>query len=233
MKKLILVSTLSIVFVQMFNLETQIVNACTPIIRTPEELFASSTIIARGTVVEFISATSTNSNGYLVIDNTAKLDINTYWKGNVGKDITIKSRNTPGYTCGPVFGENINGKDIIVYGTGTGNTFYVGWADFRIVDKKVLKELGKGYDPIETATVTPTPIAFKFNRNLTVGYSGEDVIELQTKLEYLGYLKIPQGTSKGFFGQLTRKALAEYQKANGIVPAVGYFGPITRQILNK
>ncbi len=233
MKKLILVSILLIVLVQMFILETQFVNACSPIIRTPEESFASSTIVARGTVVEFISATSTNSNGDLAIDNTAKLNIKTYWKGNVGKNITIKSSNIPGFSCGPVFGEKINGKDIIVYGTGMGNIFNVGFSDISTVDKKILKELGKGYDPIETTVVTPTPVTFKFNRNLTVGYSGEDVIELQTKLESLGYLKIPQGTAKGFFGQLTRKALAEYQEANGIVPAVGYFGPVTRQILNK
>lgn len=31
----------------------------------------------------------------------------------------------------------------------------------------------------------------------------------------------------GYFGPLTQRALAEYQSAHGISPAVGYFGPIT------
>jgi len=33
----------------------------------------------------------------------------------------------------------------------------------------------------------------------------------------------------GYFGALTRKALAEYQKTEGIKPAVGYFGPVTER----
>lgn len=37
----------------------------------------------------------------------------------------------------------------------------------------------------------------------------------------------------GFFGDLTRAALAEYQAANGIAPAAGYFGPITRAHLSS
>ena len=37
--------------------------------------------------------------------------------------------------------------------------------------------------------------------------------------------------STGFFGPMTQKALAEYQKANGITPATGYYGPKTRAFI--
>jgi peptidoglycan hydrolase-like protein with peptidoglycan-binding domain len=36
------------------------------------------------------------------------------------------------------------------------------------------------------------------------------------------------GNETTYFGSLTRSALAKFQKANGIAPAVGFFGPITR-----
>lgn len=66
-----------------------------------------------------------------------------------------------------------------------------------------------------------------YTRNLTMGSTGADVTNLQTFLEAQGHLTIPTGVSKGYFGSLTRSALAAYQTANGISPAVGYFGPIT------
>ncbi len=67
-----------------------------------------------------------------------------------------------------------------------------------------------------------------FTRDLTLGSTGADVIELQTWLEMKGMLMIPAGVSKGYFGALTQSALARYQASVGISPAVGYFGPITR-----
>lgn len=67
-----------------------------------------------------------------------------------------------------------------------------------------------------------------FVRNLTVGSTGTDVVALQSYLETKGFLTIPVGVSKGYFGPLTRSALARYQASVGIAPAVGYFGPITR-----
>ncbi len=70
-----------------------------------------------------------------------------------------------------------------------------------------------------------------FSRNLSVGASGSDVISLQDFLETGGFLKMPQGVAKGYFGQLTRKALIAYQTSVRI-SATGYFGPITRGRLN-
>jgi peptidoglycan hydrolase-like protein with peptidoglycan-binding domain len=68
---------------------------------------------------------------------------------------------------------------------------------------------------------------FTYTRNLTMGSTGADVVALQTYLETKGFLTIPVGVSKGYFGPLTRGALASFQASMGIAPPVGYFGPIT------
>lgn len=69
---------------------------------------------------------------------------------------------------------------------------------------------------------------YTYTRDLTLGSTGADVVELQTMLVAKGNLVMPAGVSKGYFGALTKTALAAYQAANGISPAAGYFGSITR-----
>jgi len=75
-----------------------------------------------------------------------------------------------------------------------------------------------------------------FSRDLTIGFVGEDVRDLQKLLNKLGYIVSVSGPGSvgnetSMFGALTQAALIKYQKENGIVPAVGYFGPITRASL--
>ncbi len=65
-----------------------------------------------------------------------------------------------------------------------------------------------------------------YTRDLTVGSRGDDVSSLQQTLISKGYLKISAPT--GYFGPLTRTALAAWQAARGVSPAAGYFGPKTR-----
>lgn len=65
----------------------------------------------------------------------------------------------------------------------------------------------------------------KFARDLTVGSRGDDVRALQEQLVAQGYLDV---MPTGYFGELTKAALREYQKTKGISPAAGYFGPKTR-----
>lgn len=67
-----------------------------------------------------------------------------------------------------------------------------------------------------------------FVSNLSLGSTGTDVVTLQQYLVEKGYLEIPAGVPYGYFGPLTKSALAKWQSANGISPAVGYFGPISR-----
>lgn len=77
------------------------------------------------------------------------------------------------------------------------------------------------------STASAQTASCTFTRSLTLGSTGADVVALQTYLETKGYLVIPTGVSKGYFGALTQSALAKYQAAMGIAPAAGYFGPIT------
>ena len=79
-----------------------------------------------------------------------------------------------------------------------------------------------------TGTVTAA-----FARNLEFGMTGADVKALQQWLNANGYRVAESGagspgseTTK--FGGATKAALIKFQKAMGITPAVGYFGPKTR-----
>ena len=87
-------------------------------------------------------------------------------------------------------------------------------------------------------SVAPTIGAGTFTRSLGVGEKGNDVKTLQQFLNSKGFTVAKDGAgSPGFetstFGSATRAALIRFQKANGISPAVGYFGPLTRAAIIK
>lgn len=63
--------------------------------------------------------------------------------------------------------------------------------------------------------------------DLTVGSTGAQVVALQNSLVSGGYLTMPAGVSMGYFGSLTKSAVAKWQAAMGL-PATGYFGPLSR-----
>ena len=67
---------------------------------------------------------------------------------------------------------------------------------------------------------------------LTLGSTGAGVICLQTSLVAGGYLTMPAGVAMGYFGTLTQSAVAKWQAANGVMPSVGYFGPISMAKFN-
>jgi len=69
-----------------------------------------------------------------------------------------------------------------------------------------------------------------FVSDMTLGRSGGEVTNLQSFLISRGH-SIPAGAT-GYFGEQTRSALAQFQLQNGISPAVGYFGPLTRSKVN-
>jgi peptidoglycan hydrolase-like protein with peptidoglycan-binding domain len=66
--------------------------------------------------------------------------------------------------------------------------------------------------------------------DLTVGSRGEEVAMLQAWLSNAGFLDLGDGPY-GYFGSSTQSALANFQDSVGIVPSVGYFGPITRSYI--
>ncbi len=109
------------------------------------------------------------------------------------------------------------------------------------VTQSILSALGNatGITPTPAAAFTLTSSSntagtnVGYTRDLEIGMKGEDVRKLQKFLNANGYLITNIGDgSPGYetlyFGSLTQKALITYQKAKGISPAAGYFGPKTR-----
>ena len=70
--------------------------------------------------------------------------------------------------------------------------------------------------------------SYTFTKDLTRGSKGADVTALQQMLVSGGYLKMPTGVAYGYFGPLTKAAVAAWQTAKGISPTAGYFGPKSR-----
>jgi hypothetical protein len=86
-------------------------------------------------------------------------------------------------------------------------------------------------------TSSGTPSSFAFSQNLQFGMNNSDVRRLQIFLNARGFVIAASGAgSPGnettYFGSATRAALARFQAANRISPAVGYFGPTTRAFVN-
>jgi DNA-binding beta-propeller fold protein YncE len=72
------------------------------------------------------------------------------------------------------------------------------------------------------------------SRDLSFGKTGSDVRELQQYLNGTGFTVAASGAGSpgsetAYFGPATRSALARFQRAAGIAPAAGYFGPITKR----
>lgn len=82
---------------------------------------------------------------------------------------------------------------------------------------------------ISLAQAQSTPHIFK--NNLAIGSTGADVNALQQILIAKGFLTSVTAPT-GYFGSGTQAALKKFQVANGISPASGYAGPITRTFLD-
>ncbi len=94
-----------------------------------------------------------------------------------------------------------------------------------------------GVSEVYTVNVKKTD-KFLFTRDLKLGMVGNDVRELQKYLNNNGYKLTNAGAGApnnetNYFGRLTRQALIVFQKVNQIYPAVGYFGPITKGLINS
>lgn len=104
--------------------------------------------------------------------------------------------------------------------------------------------------PTETPTETPTQVTLPptvmpdtgtlgFSKNLQIGMHDPEVLELQKYLNAHSFPVAPEsepgstGHETDYFGSATKAAVAAFQTANNITPAVGFFGPITRAALAK
>ena len=81
---------------------------------------------------------------------------------------------------------------------------------------------------IAALTGGSTTAAGEITKDLTIGSRGDQVEILQKYLEDEGYLVMPAGVAYGYFGNLTKAAVAKWQADNGVAPAAGYFGSISR-----
>ncbi len=70
---------------------------------------------------------------------------------------------------------------------------------------------------------------YKFRRDLYIGISGDDVIELQKRFAREG---VASYAPTGYFGEKTKASAIAYQKKNGILPQLGFVGTKTRAVLN-
>lgn len=75
-------------------------------------------------------------------------------------------------------------------------------------------------------TTSQPAVCTTAKNDLTIGRSGPEVRDLQTFLISRGF-SIRAGAT-GYFGNQTQQALARFQGQQGIMPAIGYYGPLTR-----
>ncbi len=102
--------------------------------------------------------------------------------------------------------------------------------------------------PAPTPSTTPTtsistpPLSFvlapTFTKDLYLNLTDPEVKLLQVYLNTHGFPVASTGPGSlgnetNRFGTLTRAALIRFQKGNNITPAVGYFGPLTRVLVNS
>jgi peptidoglycan hydrolase-like protein with peptidoglycan-binding domain len=101
----------------------------------------------------------------------------------------------------------------------------------------IIAGLNANTAPTTPSTPTTVPALTTFTRDLQLGDTGSDVLALQQYLNTHGFIVAKNGAgSPGHetttFGPATEAALIKFQKAQGITPAVGYFGPMTRKEVN-
>lgn len=110
------------------------------------------------------------------------------------------------------------------------------YPDGRIVYLDIETTLASVLVPESTPTNTARQDSLSFDRNYKTGDIDPDIQRLQIFLNTHGFLLASTGPgSPGqettMFGARTRGALMRFQKAHDL-PATGYFGPLTRGLLN-
>jgi len=70
-------------------------------------------------------------------------------------------------------------------------------------------------------------------QDLALGASGQSVVVLQALLSEMGYLNVPVGIPLGYYGSMTKNAVAAYQARISVYPAVGYYGDTTKNAMRS
>ncbi|MFZ1075405.1 MAG: peptidoglycan-binding domain-containing protein [Minisyncoccia bacterium] len=91
--------------------------------------------------------------------------------------------------------------------------------------------------PSGVQTALQTGNSYTFLKNLQYRSTNVDVLQLQKYLNAHGFVLAQSGAGSprnetNYFGTKLYAALVKFQKSNGL-PATGYFGPLTRAVVNK
>lgn len=106
------------------------------------------------------------------------------------------------------------------------------FADFKWIPKENFKKPNVVAKEFKTEIYNPQENAlpiYIFTRDLFTGLQGEDVSKLQ---EFLKAEKVYDFDFTAIFDLKTKTALTNYQKANNLIPAKGYFDANTRNFVN-
>src|SRR3990167_2258388 len=90
-----------------------------------------------------------------------------------------------------------------------------------------IASLQASLEALQGGPSTTTSAQCNFTRSLTIGSNGSDVTCLQNYLTSTGHFTF-SGGSTGYFGSATKAAVASWQASNNVSPAVGFFGPISK-----
>jgi spore germination protein YaaH len=95
-----------------------------------------------------------------------------------------------------------------------------------------------GKKPIKISEEVNLKLNAPTGRDLVMNMTGEDVKQLQTLLNTLGFKVSSQGAGSpgnetNFFGPATRDALIRFQKKHNVTPAAGYYGPKTQLLMQS
>lgn len=111
-------------------------------------------------------------------------------------------------------------------------------ADLQAQISALLAQIAQLQAQLNQGGTSSGTACYSFSRSLTTGMTGSDVKDLQVFLNGRGYVVASSGAGSvgnesTYFGALTKAAVAKFQAANAISPAVGYFGPVTRAKVNS
>lgn len=156
---------------------------------------------------------------------------------SVNTSANIITCTTPSFSIFALFGELARSTGVQIIGPGAVGSSVQEQVAFLYKNNKnkEAEELKKQWPALFPQTSTEKKTAQKNQRNLYKGTKGQDVKALQVFLitQAVGpkSQKLKATGATGYFGQVTKDALIEFQKNKNITPAEGYFGPKTKAVI--
>ena len=105
------------------------------------------------------------------------------------------------------------------------------WSPY-IIEQWAIAEIPPDIQNFLKALPSPKAFHYRWEKNLTLGDSNDDVKFAQIAYMILGFLAPIPADQLGIFGPKTATANAKYQQAHKIAPSPNHIGPQTRAALN-